>query len=365
MAGLTSGFNSRLSTSVRVIFTWKAIATEDVDVDRLERNRLFRVVPNPGFFSGIGVTDPPLVPKRLLPTIVYYQAVRTSLRRKFGIDTGVGRLPVLVPLPGVGECRVNATVRIFDDSLVAVTLTAVVEDDAVPDPHSLIQVQLLKNVPELDDVVSTTLRTVVTGSHRNTDLNVRFDYKPGVYLAGDHGATSQDAAFRRSMAGVLIRSDPAHLEDHVIEHVWTRNERHWKTQGTKILLDKQGLVFVAADERRQARHEFNQSLNVLELALASRATLSQASGDSRLASAAAGWISDSSSAIPESYSRRLLWESLVDELALVQPVERRRKFAQREQEKKRVRADRLWGALGGAAAISLAALIAWLVTRLV
>jgi hypothetical protein len=345
---------------VFIELNWKVVSLIPVDLGTLETAGIFRPSPNTGFFRNLDVASAPPAPVRLLPTIVYSQAIRRLLRRSFGIDGGVGQLPVKVPLSGLGAFRVNTIVRLVDRDWVTVTVRALGEiDDWSDDVPRLTQAQLLNSNRPVRDIARWTLGMVATARYRDVEPYGQYEFKPAIHLAGiDTEHVEQN--HQRELIALLIREDPTYLDPQVVNRVWSVNEQHRKNRQELLLVDKQGLLYATADRSHSSSEAFLRSMETLEVAMLAKRAL-DAAKSTPFTAAAAEWSEDTFSFSPHSFSRRRLWNSLADEFGLRASLSKYQQVSLRRETDTARWNERIWSALAGAAAILIAALIVWLV----
>ncbi len=269
---------------MRIAPRWKVLALLDPSSSQasslIDRNILFNIEPNPGFFGQFSLPrDNSYVPLLLKPTVVYHQAIGRQLRTRYrSLDSR--RFPYRLDLEDTGPTDLTIKIRLFPPCILSLTvqLSCFEMPSSRWSADKLIEIQTLSRYKLVADIVRWTIGIASSLSHQEFDRDPSYVTFPGLHIAElcePEELFSHFQANAAFYAGVLIRNRHwSRMAERITKDVLTKNqELNVKSTAEMMLLDKQGMLFLSANDPEshgEYAKRFSRAFDICEIGLAYR-----------------------------------------------------------------------------------------------
>lgn len=233
-------------------FGWNLISVLDTEPTHVDSSLLFNSTLNPGLYDHHNQPYA-YVPRLLMPTVSFHQAIARLLRRKYGIAANYHSFPYAVDIPSAGtNCSMSFTIRLFAPTILSLSVRLSGFHTDI-EASKLIKLQRLDKLSPVNVILRAAIGLVKTGDHRHIELEHPFYYKPIIRLnefcskddLQDH--LSNNAAL---YTGILIRNLAYdRMAAAIPDGILLKNAQHnMKSSSEALLIDKQGMLYLTADE---------------------------------------------------------------------------------------------------------------------
>jgi len=316
---------------------WKVVASLGADAlaPRDLAGRFFNSSVNTGLYRQFGLPlKQAYIPLCLKPNTAYDDRIRRLARMK-GYKFNEVKLPYILEIPELGNCRLSLQFRIFPPNIASLTVKLKLLDKNLSDVafDSLFKYRNPRSIPRVHDVITWSLGLIGSAATEQAAPAISTRLYNGFHFA--NVAPPQDipaywASNKRRMVGLLIGNKKyEEMRDEIIARVLQRCEDlNLKTTSEWLLVNKQGVVFISPSENHydyMHRRRFAQTMDLAEIGLVFREFLDSTYPERRRGQEGfldyiyriiLAWIIQPEAIFNISYSNRLLWQLLASELSL-------------------------------------------------
>lgn len=320
---------------------WKVAASLDADAltPRDLAGKFFNFSVNKGLYRQFGLPYKyAYIPLSLQPNTVYDDRIRKLARSK-GYSFSEVKLPYSLQEPELGECRLSVKFRIFPPNIASLTVRLKLLDrDLGEIPFtSLFEYRSLRSIPQVYDVVTWSLGLIgsVAAEQSGTPVSTRSYF--GFYYS--NSAAPQEipgfwAENKKKLVGLLIGTkNYAGMHDEIVAKVTEKCDvLNLKSTSEHLLVNKQGSILLSPSGGSDYahKHRFEETMDLAETGLVFREFLDNDYPDRRRGQEGfldyvfriiQAWVGEPDAVLNISYSNKLLWRLLTDELGLTQKLD--------------------------------------------